>query len=111
MATISENAKPQYANEISFAYCGFAFFAYHGHVFLSKSMKLILTAYFTLKNSSALMIYQFLGHFSTFEHFNAIFEPYTPIQNCSRFAQISITIATLCFCKKKVQNISLDTIF
>ena len=114
MATISENAKPQYANEISFAYCGFAFFAYHGHVFLSKSMKLILTAYFTLKNcskTSALMIFQFLCHFSTFEHFNAIFEPHRPIHNCSRFAQISITIGTLCFCKKKVQNISFDAIF
>ena len=98
----------------SFAYCGFAFFAYHGHVFLSKSMKLILTAYFTLRNcskTSALTIFQFLGHFSTFEHFNAIFEPHRPIQNCSRFTQISINIGTLCFCKKKVQNISFDTIF
>ena len=114
MATISENAKRQYANEISFAYCGFAFFAYHGHVFLSKSMKLILTAYFTLRNcskTSALTIFQFLGHFSTFEHFNAIFEPHRPIQNCSRFTQISITIGTLCFCKKKLKNISFDTIF
>ena len=100
---MSENAKPQYANEISFAYCGFAFFAYHGHVFLSKSMKLILTAYFTLRNcskTSALTIFLFLGHFFIFEHFNAIFEPHRPIQNYSRCTQISITISTLCFCKK-----------
>ena len=98
----------------SFAYCGFAFFAYHGYAFLSKSMKFILTAYFTLRNcskTSVLTIFQFLGHFSTFEHFNAIFEPHIPIQNCSRFTEISITIGTLCFCKKKGQNISFNTIF
>ena len=77
-------------------------------------MKFTVTAYFTLRNcskTSVLTIFQFLGHFSTFEHFNAIFEPHRPIQNCSRFTQISITIGTLCFCKKKVQNISFDTIF
>ena len=81
---------------------------------LNKSMKLILTAYFTLKNGSkisALTIFPFSGHFSTFQHFNAIFEPHRPIQNCSRFTQISITIGTLCFCKKKGQNISFNTIF
>ena len=114
MAMMSENAKPQYANEISLAYCGFAFFAYHGHVFLSKSMKLILTAYFTQRNcskTSALTIFSFLGHFFLFERFNAIFEPHRPIQNCYRCTRISITIGTLCFSKKKVQNISFDTIF
>ena len=114
MATISKNAKRQYANEISFAYCGFAFFADHGHVFLNKSMILILTAYFTLRNcskTSVLTISWFLGHFFIFEHFNAIFEPHRPIQNCSRVTQISITIGTLCFCKKKVKKISFNTIF
>ena len=96
----------------SFAYCGLAFFAYHGHVFLSKSMKFILIVYFTLRNcskTSVLTIFEFLGHFFIFEHFNAIFEPYRPIQNCSRFTQTSITIGTLCFCKKKVQNVSFYT--
>ena len=98
----------------SFAYCGFAFFAYHGYVFLSKSMKFILTAYFTLRNcskTSVLTIFEFLGYFFIFEHFNAIFEPHRPIQNCSRVTQISITIGTLCFCKKKVKKISFNTIF
>ena len=98
----------------SFAYCGFAFFAYHGYVFLSKWMKFILTAYFTLRNcskTSVLTISWFLGHFFIFEHFNAIFEPHRPIQNCSRVTQISITIGTLCFCKKKVKKISFNTIF
>ena len=98
----------------SFAYCGFAFFAYHGHVFLSKSMKFILTACFTLRNcsnTSVLTIFLFLGHFFIFEHFNAIFEPHRPIQNCSRVTQISISIGTLCFCKKKVKNIAFNTIF
>ena len=109
MATISENAKRQYTNEISFAYCGFPFFAYHGHVFLSRLMKLILTAYFTLRNyskTSALKIFQILGHFSTFEHFNAIFEPHRPIQNCSRVTQISIAVGTM-FLYKKSQKHSI----
>ena len=61
MATISENAKRQYANEISFAYCGFAFFAYHGHVFLSKSMKFTVTAYFTLRNCFKTSVSEFFN--------------------------------------------------
>ena len=41
---------------ISFAYCGFAFFAYNMHIFLSTSMKFILIAYLTLKNSSKIPV-------------------------------------------------------
>ena len=97
-----------------FAYCRFAFFAYHGHVFLSKSMKFILTAYFTQRNFSKISVYRilfFLGHFFIFGDFNAIFEPLRPILDCSRFSEISITIGTLCFVKKKLQNISFYIIF
>ena len=92
----------------------FRVFAHHGHVFLCKSMKFTLTAYFTLRNcskTSVLTIFQFLGHFFTFQHFNAIFEPHRLIQNCSRFTQISITIGTLCFCNKKLKNVSFYAIF
>ena len=44
---------------ISFAYCGFAFFAYNMHVFLSTSMKFILTAYLALRNSSKISVFEF----------------------------------------------------
>ena len=44
---------------ISFAYCGFTFFAYNMHVFLSTSMKFILTAYFTLRNFSKTSVFEF----------------------------------------------------
>ena len=97
----------------SFAYCGFAFFAYHGYVFLSKLMKFILTAYFTQRNFSKISVYRilfFLGHFFIFGDFNAIFESLRPILDCSRFSKISITIGSLCFVKKKLQNISFYTI-
>ena len=99
---------------ISFAYCGFAFFVNYTYVFFSKSLKFILTAYLTLRNLSKISVYRillFLGHFFIFGDFNAIFEPLRPILNCSRFTQISITIGTLCFCKKKIQNVSFYTIF
>ena len=43
----------------SFAYCGLAFFTYHGHVFLRKSMKFILTAYLTLRNCSKISVFEF----------------------------------------------------
>ena len=76
-------------------------------------MKFILTAYFTLRNFSKISVYRillFLGHFFIFGDFNAIFEPLRPILDCSRFSEISITIGTLCFVKKKLQNISFYTI-
>ena len=114
MAVISEKRKTAICKWDLICILPFRVFAYCGHVFLSKSMKFTVTAYFTLRNcskTSVLTIFQFLGHFSTFEHFNAIFEPHRPIQNCSRFTQISITIGTLCFCKKKLKNISFYTIF
>ena len=104
MAVISEKRKTAICKWDLICILPFHVFAYCGHVFLSKSMKFTVTAYFTLRNcskTSVLTIFQFLGHFSTFEHFNAIFEPHRPIQNCSRFTQISITVGTLCFCKKK----------
>ena len=85
----------------SFAYCGFAFFAYHGYVFLSKWMKFILTAYFTLRNcskTSVFRIFWFWVIFFIFEDSNAIFKPRRPIQNFSRFTQVSIAIVTLSFC-------------
>ena len=41
---------------ISFAYCGFAFFAHNMHIFLSTSMKFILIAYLTLKNYSKMSV-------------------------------------------------------
>ena len=44
---------------ISFAYCGFAFFAYNMHVSLSISMKFILTAYLTLRNCSKISVFEF----------------------------------------------------
>ena len=44
---------------ISFAYCGFAFFAYNMHVFLSTSMKFILTLYLTLRNCSKISVFEF----------------------------------------------------
>ena len=44
---------------ISFAYCGFTFFAYNMHVFLSTSMKFILTAYLTLRNFSKTSVFEF----------------------------------------------------
>ena len=40
-----------------------------------------------------------------------LLKPHRPIKNCSTFTQISITIGTLCFCKKKGQNISFNAIF
>ena len=43
---------------ISFAYCGFAFFAYNMHVFLSTSMKFILIAYLTLRNCSKTSVFR-----------------------------------------------------
>jgi len=52
-----------------------------------------------------------LGHFFIFGDFNAIFEPLRPILDCSRFSEISITIGTLCFVQKKLQNVSFYTIF
>ena len=44
---------------ISFAYCGFAFFVYNMHVFLSTSMKFILTLYLTLRNCSKISVFEF----------------------------------------------------
>ena len=44
---------------ISFAYCGFTFFAYNMHVFLSTSMKFILTLYLTLRNCSKISVFEF----------------------------------------------------
>ena len=44
---------------ISFAYCGFAFFANNMHVSLSISMKFILTAYLTLRNCSKISVFEF----------------------------------------------------
>ena len=44
---------------ISFAYCGFAFFVYNMHVFLSMSMKFILTLYLTLRNCSKISVFEF----------------------------------------------------
>ena len=44
---------------ISFAYCGFTFFAYNMHVSLSTSMKFILTAYLTLRNCSKISVFEF----------------------------------------------------
>ena len=99
---------------ISFAYCGFTFFAYNMHVFLSTSMKFILTLYLILRNCSKISVFEFFlffGHFFIFGDSNAIFEPLRPIQNHSMFTQVSIAICTLCFCKKKVQNVSFYTIF
>ena len=51
ISTIFENL-----HLISFAYCGFAFFAYNMHIFLSTSMKFILIAYLTLKNYSKMSV-------------------------------------------------------
>ena len=44
---------------ISFAYCGFAFFAYNMHDFLSTLMKFILTLYLTLRNCSKISVFEF----------------------------------------------------
>ena len=44
---------------ISFAYCGFTFFAYNMHVFLSTSMKFILTLYLILRNCSKISVFEF----------------------------------------------------
>ena len=44
---------------ISFAYCGFTFFACNMHVFLSTSMKFILTLYLTLRNCSKISVFEF----------------------------------------------------
>ena len=44
---------------ISFAYCGFTFFASNMHVFLSTSMKFILTLYLTLRNCSKISVFEF----------------------------------------------------
>ena len=44
---------------ISFAYCGFTFFAYNMHVFLSTSMKFILTLYLILRNCSKILVFEF----------------------------------------------------
>ena len=106
MAVISEKRKTAICKWDLICILPFRVFAYCGHVFLSKSMKFTVTAYFTLRNcskTSVLTIYQFIGHFFIFKYFNAIFEPRRPIQNCSRFTQISITIGTLWFCKKKAK--------
>ena len=91
---------------ISFAYCGFAFFAYNMHVSLSTSMKFILTAYLTLRNCSKISVFEFFYFWVIFS-----FSALRPIQNCSRFTEVLIAIATLCFRKKKVQNVSFHTIF
>ena len=44
---------------ISFAYCGFTFFASNMHVFLSTSMKFILTLYLILRNCSKISVFEF----------------------------------------------------
>ena len=44
---------------ISFAYCSFPFFAYNMHVFLSTSIKFILTLYLTLRNCSKISVFEF----------------------------------------------------
>ena len=44
---------------ISFAYCGFAFFAYNMHISLSTSMKFILIAYLALRNCSKISVFEF----------------------------------------------------
>ena len=56
---------------ISFAYCGFAFFAYNMHVFLSTSMKFILTLYLTLRNCSKISIFEFF-YFEVIFSFSAV---------------------------------------
>ena len=53
ISTIFENL-----HLISFAYCGFAFFACNMHVFLSTPMKFILTAYLTLRNTSKISVFR-----------------------------------------------------
>ena len=72
-----------------------------------------MSAYLALRNCSRTSVFKkkiFFGHFFIFGDFNTIFEPLRPIQNCSRFTEVLIAIGTLCFRKKKVQNVSFYTI-
>ena len=97
---ICDYAKPQYANEISLAYCGYLFFTHYLYVFNIKSMKLKTIKNYTLRNCSTwlvLWIFSFLTDFFTFQAFKAIFGQLRPTPKCFSFPHVPIITRTVYF--------------